>query len=68
MASRINKHGVTPGHSRPKDGVAPLAYDPGVHENMQRTHLYECSLLPHRTDARVKPGHDTAVVVGMVSP
>jgi hypothetical protein len=24
-------HAVMPGHSRPKDGVASLAYVPGVH-------------------------------------
>jgi hypothetical protein len=24
-------HPIMPGHSRPKDGVASLAYDPGIH-------------------------------------
>jgi hypothetical protein len=28
---------VMPGHSRPKDGVATLAYDPGTHNEAQRT-------------------------------
>src|SRR5215212_9047987 len=27
---------VVPGHSRPKDGVASLAYDPGIHEAARR--------------------------------
>jgi hypothetical protein len=34
------------GHSRPKDGVASLAYDPAIH------HLAE------KMDPRVKPGGD----------
>jgi hypothetical protein len=33
------------GHSRPKDGVASLAYDPRIH-------------LLRLMDGRVKPGHD----------
>ena len=28
---------VLPAHSRPKDGVATLAYDPGIHDETQRT-------------------------------
>jgi len=36
------------GHSRPKDGVAPLAYVPAIH-----------ALLPDQgVDARHKAGHD----------
>jgi len=35
-----------PGHSRPKDGVASLAYDPGIHH------------LRKKLDCRVKPGND----------
>src|SRR5260221_8057480 len=31
------KGGVMPGHSRPKDGVAALAYDPGIHPMERRT-------------------------------
>jgi len=27
--------GVIAGHSRPKDGVASLAYDPAIHESLQ---------------------------------
>jgi hypothetical protein len=34
------------GHSRPKDGVASLAYDPRIH------------LLAKKMDCRVKPGND----------
>jgi hypothetical protein len=34
---------IMPGHSRPKDGVASLAYDPGIHR-------------PSKTmDGRIKP-------------
>ena len=39
-------HFVIAGHSRPKDGVASLAYDPAIH------HLSE------KMDARLKAGHD----------
>jgi hypothetical protein len=47
-----------PGHSRPKDGVATLAYDPGIHEAAQRRQYY--GLRPQRgiMDCRVKPGND----------
>jgi len=38
-----------PGHSRLKDGVASLAYDPGIHVFLHK--------LPH-VDGRDKPGHD----------
>ncbi|OAF15363.1 hypothetical protein AYJ54_40440 [Bradyrhizobium centrolobii] len=44
-------HNVMPGHSRPKDGVASLAYVPGIHAS------------PHarmRMDGRDEPGHDEA--------
>src|SRR5207253_6243086 len=37
-----------PGHSRPKDGVATLAYDPGIHEAVQR----RIALRLSRVDAR----------------
>jgi hypothetical protein len=37
---------VIAGHSRPKDGVASLAYDPAI------------QLLTKGMDARVNPGHD----------
>ena len=40
--------GVMPGHSRPKDGVASLANDPGIHP-------FE------KLDRRVKPGGDGGV-------
>ena len=32
---------VMPGLSRPKDGVASLAYDPGIHETVRRRQSYE---------------------------
>jgi len=35
-----------PAHSRPKDGVASLAYDAGIHH------------FPKTMDYRVKPGND----------
>jgi hypothetical protein len=37
-----------PGHGRPKDGVASLAYVPGIHA------LLGCQ----GVDGRDKPGHD----------
>jgi hypothetical protein len=33
-ASAIKILGVIAGHSRPKDGVASLAYDPAIHDEM----------------------------------
>jgi hypothetical protein len=36
------------GHSRPKDGVASLAYVPGIHALAAKKDV----------DGRVKPGHD----------
>jgi hypothetical protein len=32
---------VMPGHSRPKDGVASLADDPGIHEMTQQRQSYK---------------------------
>jgi hypothetical protein len=32
---------VMAGHSRPKDGVAPLAYDPAIHEDCQPAQPYD---------------------------
>ena len=40
--------GVTRWHSRPKDGVASLAYDPRVHEMPQRG-LLLCTRRPLQT-------------------
>ncbi|WP_167772288.1 hypothetical protein [Bradyrhizobium frederickii] len=37
------------GHSRPKDGVASLAYVPAIHASPRGA---------KNVDARVKPGHD----------
>jgi hypothetical protein len=31
--------GVIAGHSRPKDGVASLAYDPAIHEREQHMQI-----------------------------
>jgi|GEM_PF-3386139 hypothetical protein len=38
-----------PGHSRSKNGVASLAYVPGIHAFVRAT---------KDVDGRVKPGHD----------
>jgi hypothetical protein len=35
--SRRPTTGVIAGHSRPKDGVASLAYDPAIQERVRRT-------------------------------
>jgi hypothetical protein len=42
-----NAFGVIAGHSRPKDGVASLAYDPAIHH---------CA---KKMDPRVKPAGDS---------
>jgi hypothetical protein len=39
---------VMPGHSRSKNGVAPLACVPGIHALAEKEDV----------DGRVKPGHD----------
>ena len=46
------------GHSRPKDGVASLAYDPRIHEAAQRLKSYGCNTRRFIMDCRVKPGKD----------
>jgi hypothetical protein len=48
--SRGNAFDVIAGHSRPKDGVASLAYDPAIR------------LFREAMDARVKPAHDSVLV------
>ena len=53
--------GVMPGHSRPKDGVASLAYDPGIHAMLQRRAILRVSPLHVLMDPRVKPGGDSRV-------
>jgi hypothetical protein len=40
-----------PGHSRPKDGVASLAYVPGIH-------AFLVCIRKQGVDGRDKPGHD----------
>jgi len=47
-----------PGHSLPKDGVATLAYDPGIHEAAQRLRPYGCHPPRFIMGCRVKPGND----------
>jgi hypothetical protein len=32
---------VIAGHSRPKDGVATLAYDPAIHDDVQHAEPYD---------------------------
>ena len=49
---------VLPGHSRPKDGVASLAYDPGIHEASRRTQPYRQHSWTLIMDCRVMPGKD----------
>ena len=46
------------GLSRPKDGVASLAYDPRIHERSRRSNSYDWHLLRTLMDCRVKPGND----------
>ena len=47
-----------PGLSRLKDGVASLAYDPGIHEAKQHIEPYGCHSQHLIMDCRVKPGND----------
>ena len=47
---------VMAGHSRPKDGVATLAYDPAIHGELQH--------LKRLMDPRVKPGGECARTYG----
>jgi hypothetical protein len=42
------------GHSRPKDGVASLAYDPRIHETVLQPQPYGCYPLRFIMDCRVK--------------
>jgi hypothetical protein len=51
-----------PGHSRPKDGVASLAYDPGIHTMSQQRAILRVSSLHALMDPRVKPGGHTVLV------
>jgi hypothetical protein len=53
---------VMPGHSRPKDGVASLAYDPGIHAMPQQSENLRVSQLHVLMAPRVKPGRDTVPV------
>jgi hypothetical protein len=48
---------VVRGLSRPKDGVATLAYDPRIHEATQRLRPYGSYLLRFIMGCRVKLGH-----------
>jgi hypothetical protein len=50
---RCHPTGVTAGHSRPKDGVASLAYGPAIHERVQQTQIGVYAVLQHRMDPRV---------------
>jgi hypothetical protein len=47
--ARRNDLHVIAGHSRSKNGVASLAYDPAIHHSQKNSYWM---------DARVKPGHD----------
>ena len=61
MKAKLSQR-VIAGHSRPKDGVASLAYDPAIHERVQRQQSYVSPLMSRcLMDARVKclaRGHD----------
>jgi hypothetical protein len=51
------------GRSRPKDGVASLAYDPRIHTIEPQTQSYVRLPPLHRfMDRRVKPGDDSGCV------
>jgi hypothetical protein len=44
-----------PGHSRSKNGVALLAYVPGIS-------IIFAARCPHKRDSRDKPGHDVNIL------
>jgi hypothetical protein len=46
------------GHSRSKNGVASLAYDPRIHDEVQRGKPYGLACGRGFMDCRVKPGND----------
>jgi hypothetical protein len=46
------------GHSRSKNGVASLAYDPAIHDDVRRIPTVRFPALRLIMDARVKPAHD----------
>jgi hypothetical protein len=52
---------VMPGHSRPKDGVASLADDPGIHEMTQQRQSYTGSTRSSRTTPNGNPVRDNSV-------
>jgi len=52
---------VFAGHSRTKDGVASLAYDPAIHDEAQQVTSVRFQPLRGLMDARVKPAHDAQV-------
>jgi hypothetical protein len=58
MRSVSTHPGVMRGHSRPKDGVASLAYDPRIHEAVRQQKPYGSHTLHFIMDCRVKPGND----------
>ena len=52
-----------PGHSRPKDSAASLAYDPGIHDEVAHPRSYIRPLLTNVSmDCRDKPGNDSGEV------
>ena len=50
-----------PGHSRSKNGVASLAYDPGIHDAGSAMETVPPYTLRFIMDRRVKPGDDSGV-------
>jgi hypothetical protein len=50
------------GHSRSKNGVASLAYDPAIHDDEQHSPDVGFSSPTDVMDARVKPAHDAECV------
>jgi hypothetical protein len=45
-------------HSRSKNGVAWLAYDPEIHAELQLRKPSGLNTLPRRMDCRIKSGND----------
>jgi hypothetical protein len=47
------------GHRRTKDGVASLAYDPRIHDDLPSGQILRLNSLVFIMDCRVKPGNDS---------
>jgi hypothetical protein len=50
---------VIAGQSRPKDGVASLAYDPAIHRKRKKVFWMDARVMPAHDDRKKGANHDT---------